>query len=245
MFGYPRGAPADRIWVQFTERLLASAIGAASARLVLTSSLRGTGMDLGEVVAVLDEAGQELRFNREILSTTLENIDQGVSVVDREMRLVAWNRRYQQLFDYPDGMLYVGRPVADLIRYNAERGELGELNDAAVLMVGDDVSTMRELLTALAIASEQHPLVIAAGAFHPDVVASLKANRRMLRLPVVAVTANPAELMRLQDEVGGEVLSSADLRAGWLPEGALGVASQWRSDMASTRVLGRSGLNLK
>ena len=125
-------APADRIWVQFTERLLASAIGAASARLVLTSSLRGTGMDLGEVVAVLDEAGQELRFNREILSTTLENIDQGVSVVDREMRLVAWNRRYQQLFDYPDGMLYVGRPVADLIRYNAERGELGELNDAAV-----------------------------------------------------------------------------------------------------------------
>ncbi|MGH8088553.1 MAG: ATP-binding response regulator, partial [Stenotrophomonas sp.] len=29
-------------------------------------------------------------------------------------------------FGYPDGMLYVGRPVADLIRYNAERGELGE-----------------------------------------------------------------------------------------------------------------------
>ncbi|WP_024888909.1 hybrid sensor histidine kinase/response regulator [Luteimonas huabeiensis] len=125
-------APADRAWVQFTERLLASAIGAASARLVLTGSLRGYGMDLGEVVAVLDEAGQELRFNREILSTTLENIDQGVSVVDRDMRLVAWNRRYQQLFDYPDGMLYVGRPVADLIRYNAERGELGDLSEAAV-----------------------------------------------------------------------------------------------------------------
>jgi signal transduction histidine kinase len=30
------------------------------------------------------------------------------------------------MFGYPDGMLYVGRPVADLIRYNAERGELGE-----------------------------------------------------------------------------------------------------------------------
>ncbi len=42
------------------------------------------------------------------------------------MRLVAWNRRYQQLFGYPDGMLYVGRPVADLIRCNAERGEMGE-----------------------------------------------------------------------------------------------------------------------
>ena len=30
------------------------------------------------------------------------------------------------MFGYPEGMLYVGRPVADLIRYNAERGELGD-----------------------------------------------------------------------------------------------------------------------
>jgi Na+/proline symporter/signal transduction histidine kinase/CheY-like chemotaxis protein len=116
---------ADRPWVQFTERLMAAAIGASSARLVLTSALKGSGMDVAEVVAVLDEAGQEMRFNREILSSTLENLGHGVSVVDRDMRLVSWNRRYQQMFEYPDGMLYVGRPVADLIRYNAERGELG------------------------------------------------------------------------------------------------------------------------
>ncbi len=117
--------PADRALAQFTERLLAAAIGAASARLTLTSALRGSGMELGEVVAVLDEANQELRFNRQVLATTLENISQGVSVVDAQMRLVAWNRRYQKLFDYPDGMLYVGRPVADLLRWNAERGEMG------------------------------------------------------------------------------------------------------------------------
>lgn len=117
---------ADRAWVQFTERLLAAAIGAASARLVLISLLRGSGMELSEVVAVLDEAGQELRFNREILSTTLENISAGVSVVDPDMRLVAWNRRYQDMFGYPNGMLYVGRPVSDLLRYNAARGELGD-----------------------------------------------------------------------------------------------------------------------
>lgn len=134
-------AAADRAWVQFTERLLAAAIGAASARIVLTSVLRGSGMELGEVVAVLDEAGQELRFNREILSTTLENISAGVSVVDPEMRLVAWNRRYQQMFGYPDGMLYVGRPVADLIRYNAERGELGDGDVDA--QVGKRIAYMR------------------------------------------------------------------------------------------------------
>jgi len=117
--------PADRALVQFSERLLASALGAASARSALTSVLRGSGMELGEVVSLLDETSNALRFNREILTTTLENIPHGVSVVDAEMRLVAWNRRYQQLFEYPDGMLYVGRPVADLMRWNGERGEMG------------------------------------------------------------------------------------------------------------------------
>ena len=117
--------PADRALAQFTERLLSAAIGSASARLTLTTALRGSGMELGEVVALLDEANQELRFNRQVLATTLENISQGVSVVDAGMRLVAWNRRYQELFEYPDGMLYVGRPVADLLRWNAERGEMG------------------------------------------------------------------------------------------------------------------------
>lgn len=118
---------ADAEWVQFTELVLAAAVGAASARLVLTSALEGSGVEVAAVVAVLDEAGHELRFNRDILLTTLENIDQGVSVVDVDMRLVAWNNRYRQLFQYPVDMLYVGRPVADLIRFNAERGELGNV----------------------------------------------------------------------------------------------------------------------
>src|SRR5690606_1093731 len=121
-------ARADRNWVQFTQRLLAAAVGAASARPVATRVLKGPGMAVGEAVAGLDEAGQAFRLHLEILPNTLENIYEGVSVVDGDMCLVAWNRRYQQLFDYPDGMLYIGRPVADLIRYNAERGELGRLS---------------------------------------------------------------------------------------------------------------------
>ena len=120
------GEVADRALIQFTERLLASAIGADSARLTLTSALRGSGLELGEVVSLLDQAGQEMRFNRQMLMTTLENIAQGVSVVDADMRLVTWNRQYQEMFGYPEAMLYVGRPVADLIRWNAGRGEMGE-----------------------------------------------------------------------------------------------------------------------
>ncbi len=119
------GEAADRALIQYTERLLASAVGAASARRILMGALSGSGLDIAEAMALMDEASQELRFNRELLSTTLENVSQGISVVDAGMRLVAWNRRYLELFDYPDGMVYVGVPVADLIHWNAEHGECG------------------------------------------------------------------------------------------------------------------------
>ena len=119
------GEAADRALIQHTERLLAGAVGAASARRILMGMLSGSGLDIAEAMALMDEASQELRFNRELLSSTLENVSQGISVVDAEMRVVAWNRRYLELFGYPDGMVYVGVPVTDLIRWNAEHGECG------------------------------------------------------------------------------------------------------------------------
>lgn len=59
-------------------------------------------------------------------SRSLEHLPQGISVVDRQLRLVAWNRRYAELFRYPTELLQVGRPIEDLIRYNVRRGLLGD-----------------------------------------------------------------------------------------------------------------------
>jgi Na+/proline symporter/signal transduction histidine kinase/ActR/RegA family two-component response regulator len=120
-----RDDTADRALLQHVERVLAGALGASSARLVMTSALRGRGMELDEVASLLDETSQELRFSRALLASTFEHMAQGLSVVDREQRLVAWNHRYVELFDYPPELLYVGRPVADLVRFNAQRGLLG------------------------------------------------------------------------------------------------------------------------
>ncbi len=119
------GAPADRELLQFTERLLAGAVGAASARVMMTAALRKTGMEIGDVVLLLDETSEAIRFNRRLLESTLENITQGVSVIDSSQRLIGWNSRYAELFDYPAGMLHVGKPIGELMRFNAERGWLG------------------------------------------------------------------------------------------------------------------------
>jgi PAS domain S-box-containing protein len=116
---------ADVGLLQGLERELAGALGAASARMVLTSALRGAGLQFSEVVTLFDEASQKLRFNREMLEAMMENMPQGISVVDAEMRLVAWNRRYVELLDYPPELMRAGRPLAELMRYNAARGWYG------------------------------------------------------------------------------------------------------------------------
>jgi PAS domain S-box-containing protein len=53
-------------------------------------------------------------------------VSQGISVADADGRIVAWNGRYLEMFDYPPDMVRVGTPVAELIRWNAMRGEFGE-----------------------------------------------------------------------------------------------------------------------
>lgn len=118
-------APADRGLLQYMERLVAGAIGASSARLMFTHALAGRGIAAEDVAELLDETSQELRFSRQLLQATMENVAQGIAVADSEAHIVAWNRRYLEMFAYPDGLVYVGRPVADLIRCNAERGEFG------------------------------------------------------------------------------------------------------------------------
>ncbi|WP_428310784.1 PAS-domain containing protein [Hydrocarboniphaga sp.] len=56
---------------------------------------------------------------------SLEHLPQGVSVVDAELRLSAWNRRYVEIFRHPPELMKAGRPIEDLLRYNARRGLLG------------------------------------------------------------------------------------------------------------------------
>ena len=59
------------------------------------------------------------------LARSLEHLPQGVVIIDADLRLVAWNSRYVQLFRFPNDLMRVGQPIADLLRHNARRGLLG------------------------------------------------------------------------------------------------------------------------
>ena len=103
------------------EHELAAVLGSASARLLLDAARRESGADLETVAAIVGEVSQDLRFNQRLLEAALQNMSQGISVVDAELRLVAWNRRYAELFGFPDALLQVGTPVGELSRWALER----------------------------------------------------------------------------------------------------------------------------
>ncbi|NOI66258.1 PAS domain-containing hybrid sensor histidine kinase/response regulator [Vibrio sp. 99-8-1] len=111
--------------IRHTERLLAGVFGASSAKLVLTSALKGKNMQLEEVATIVDEASELYDFSRGLLQGAIEHISQGITVVDKQLRMVAWNQRYLEMFEFPAGLVQVGRPIADVIRHNAEQGLCG------------------------------------------------------------------------------------------------------------------------
>ncbi|HET9048222.1 MAG TPA: PAS-domain containing protein [Chiayiivirga sp.] len=115
------------------ERELAAVLGAASARLLMDTARSDLASDLETVATLVGDAAQASRFNQRLLEAALENMSQGISVVDADLNLVAWNRRYAELFSYPPELMRVGQPIEVLARWALQRGfgSGGEL-DAAV-----------------------------------------------------------------------------------------------------------------
>jgi PAS domain S-box-containing protein len=55
----------------------------------------------------------------------LDNIDQGITVFDKNLQLVFANKRLGELLDVPQQLLTRGTTFEDVIRYNSEHGEYG------------------------------------------------------------------------------------------------------------------------
>ena len=92
-------AEADIHLLRFTEHLLASAIGAASSRLVLSLLLRRGDAGSHSALKLLDDASEALQYNRDLLQSALDQVRHGLSVFDKDMKLICWNRQFRELLE--------------------------------------------------------------------------------------------------------------------------------------------------
>ena len=109
---------------------------------------------------LLDTASSPTAPRHEMLQAGLDLLDQGITVFDANLCLVAWNRPFLELLEFPDELAYIGAPFAGFIRYNAERGEYGP---------GDIEAQITERVTA-------------ARNFAPHVTERQRPNGRVLLL---------------------------------------------------------------
>ncbi|HEX5801375.1 MAG TPA: PAS-domain containing protein [Azospira sp.] len=65
------------------------------------------------------------RHRYEMLQVGLDLLDQGLTVFDENLRMVAWNDTFLRLLGFPRELAFVGADFESFIRYNAERGEYG------------------------------------------------------------------------------------------------------------------------
>jgi Na+/proline symporter/signal transduction histidine kinase/ActR/RegA family two-component response regulator len=121
----PANVPPNRLFVDYCERILGGVLGGSSARTIINSILVDKQIKVEEMVTYLDETTQAIQFSQNLLFVSMDNLDQGISVVDKDLCIVAWNKTYLSLYSYPEGMLKVGLPVEELIRFNAQKGECG------------------------------------------------------------------------------------------------------------------------
>ncbi len=119
------GAEADIHLLRYAEHLLASAIGAASSRVALSMVLRRHNLSRRAALQLLDEASAVLQHDRDVLQHAIDHAQQGITVLDRDLRLLSWNQAFVDLYGFPPEFIRIGVGLEEIVRVNAERGLYG------------------------------------------------------------------------------------------------------------------------
>jgi Na+/proline symporter/signal transduction histidine kinase len=110
-------APADFELLQHAEHLIASSIGAASSRLVMSLLLRKRTVSAKAALKLLDDSHAALHFNREILQTALNHVRQGIAVFDADLQLICSNRQFGDILGLPPHLVQLGIPLPEILEF--------------------------------------------------------------------------------------------------------------------------------
>src|SRR5690242_16988181 len=108
-------SPADFELPPHAEHLIASSIGAASSRLVMSLLLRKRTVSAKAALKLLDDSHAAMHFNREILQTALNHVRQGIAVFDTELQLICSNQQCSELLGLPPHLVQIGIPLREIL----------------------------------------------------------------------------------------------------------------------------------
>ncbi|MAU97890.1 MAG: hybrid sensor histidine kinase/response regulator [Fulvimarina sp.] len=117
-------AAADGATINFSEQLLASAIGSASSRLVLSLLFQRHADSSSTALQLLDDATEALQYNRDLLRIALEQVDQGLAIFDGDFCLTFWNRQFRDLVGLTAEFGQVGTPLTAVFDQLLRDGEI-------------------------------------------------------------------------------------------------------------------------
>src|SRR6266478_328996 len=140
-------APADFELLQHAEHLIASSIGAASSRLVMSLLLRKRTVSAKAALKLLDDSHAALHFNREILQTALNHVRQGIAVFDPDLQLICSNRQFGEILGLPPHLVQIGIPLREILEFMATINPPG---------LGDSESLIEMRLTAYTTEGEPY-----------------------------------------------------------------------------------------
>lgn len=112
------------------------------------------------------------------------------------------------------------------------------LDAPRVLLCADPIHSVRELLGVLErTIAARGSLVIMAPEFSDDVRKTLEVNQIRRMLGVLAVTGDAEALAAAAEATGATVVPAGDLRAGYLPDDALGRCARWIAEPRASHVV--------
>jgi Na+/proline symporter/signal transduction histidine kinase len=123
---------ADFQLLRYAEHVLASAIGAASSRLVLSLLLRKRTVSTKAALKLLDDANAAIHYNREILQTALDHVRQGIAIFNKDLSLICWNRQFGEILALPPLLTRVGTPLEEIVRFSVSDDGNPDTTDALI-----------------------------------------------------------------------------------------------------------------
>jgi Na+/proline symporter/signal transduction histidine kinase/CheY-like chemotaxis protein len=125
---------ADIVSLHHGEHLVASAVGPASARLVMALLLERNAKGSRKAIQLLDDASTAIQASRTLLQSAIDNMPQGIAVFGRTGELIIWNPPLQHLLALPPDLARLGTSLTSIMQLVKSQTENVGMDAAALVL---------------------------------------------------------------------------------------------------------------